>query len=62
MEENSLLLKINNKKYFIKDISISDTGEVSYGLCSESKISDSEKDDIDTFVKKLISGQLTLKG
>lgn len=55
-----LLVKIDGYDYCIKDIDISESGRVSYDLCSNFRISDDERRKVDEFVKRLISGEISM--
>jgi hypothetical protein len=54
MKENSTFLIIGNRKFLIEDISISDSGEVSYQIYTLSDISEDDKKHIDDAIHKLL--------
>ena len=56
MKDNSLFLNIKDKKFLIDNIQINDN-EVSYDISCLQKVTNRDKQLIDEFVKKLISGE-----
>jgi hypothetical protein len=54
MKTNSTFLIIGTRKFLIEDISISDSGEVSYQIYSLSDVSEEDKKHIDDAIHKLL--------
>ena len=59
MKDNSLFLNIKDKKFLIDNIQINDN-EVSYDISCLQKVTNRDKQLIDEFVKKLISGEFNV--
>ena len=56
MRDNSVAVNIGGREFFIEDICISDSGEVSYNAYSKSEMSSEDLENLDKFVKILVSG------
>lgn len=56
MRDNSVAVNIGGREFFIEDIQISDSGEVSFNAYSRSEMSSEDLQNIDNFVKILLSG------
>lgn len=57
LKENSIFVKIFDKKFLISDIVIDESGKVSYQIYSLSEISDNDKKYISDFIYKMITGE-----
>ena len=54
MNDNSTFLIIGNRKFFIEDISISDSGEVTYQIYSLSDVTDEDRKHIEDAIYKIL--------
>lgn len=59
MKDNATFLIIGRKKFLIEDICVSDSGEVSYQIRSQSKVTKEDERNIEDFVRKLLWGSIS---
>ena len=54
MNENSTIVFIEGKEYFVDDIRIGDDGRVAYDVYCEHQATETQLKDVEEFVKKLL--------
>ena len=54
MKENSTIVFIEGKEYFVDDIRIDNDGRVMYNVYCEHNVTENQLKDVEEFVKKLL--------
>ena len=54
MKENSTIVFIEGKEYFVDNIRIGDDGKVVYDVYAEHEMTATDFEDVESFVKKLL--------